>query len=197
MPAVVFFGYRMLPPDETALKAQAKGVEPVPYLTLLDDVFIIDQGNNKITQFTRSTDGVKSPVSVRVRNYLVKMYPGAWDEKVTDPDRKILVVGFKPKLLFQLMAIEASMPVNAKPFPVNAWLWHQRFLDIGDAICPKEFADKITVADAVRRRRCTDKAEGDKWDEMMQGWERPGDNPQADAWVSSVIASQLGILIGG
>lgn len=200
MPAVVFFGYRVSSPDEPDRKAKAKSVEPVPYLTMLDEVFIIDQGNNKIAKYVRGGDadaGVKSPVSVRVRNYLVKSYPGAWDEKVTDPERKILVVGFRPKLLFQLMAIEASMPVNAKPLPLSAWLWHQRFLDIGDAIRPKEFEDQISIGDAVKRRRCTDAAEAAKWDEAMKDWEQPGLNPQVDAWVASVLATQLGILIGG
>lgn len=197
MPAVVFFGYRVSSPDEPDRKAKAKSVEPVPYLAMLDDVFIIDQGNNRIVQFVRQTEGVKSPVSVRVRNYLMKAYPGAWDEKVTSPERKLLVVGFDPKRLFQFMAIEASMPANAKPLPLSAWLWHQRFLDIGDAIRPKEFADQITIGDAVKRRRCTEKSEAEKWDEMMKEWEQPGVSTQADAWVASVLATQLGILSGG
>lgn len=199
MPAV-FVGYRVGSQEEPDRRAKAKVVDPVPYVTPLEDVFVVDPTNpaSKVNQFVRPSDGSsKSPVAVRVRNYFEKAHPGAWDDKITDPARKLLIIGFQPKLLFQLMALEASMPFYAKPLSPSAWLWHQRFLDIGETILPKECAGVVTLADAVKRRRYVDKAEGEQWDAMLKDWDRPGVNPQADAWLACSLASQLGIPIGG
>ena len=177
----------------------------MPYSGTFNEVFIIDPNarDDKSPEKTKlkalqykwhPPEEEKSPVSLRVRNYLLKHYPNAWTNDTHNrKPPQVIIVGFDPRVFLKILGIECTLPSIAKPCPLGLWYSNSDHRDIGEAICPRDFKG-LTPELALKYRRPIDKEDGKKWDEITKGWTGPGKNAEQDARIAIELATQLGFL---
>jgi hypothetical protein len=187
---------------KAAFLAESHGM---PYTGTLDEVVIFDP--NVRDEKSPEIPKVKSllykwcppeeerpPVSVRVRNYLLKTYPNAWSNDTHNrKPPSVIIIGFDPRTFLKIMGLECSLPYINKPCPLGLWYSNTDHRDIGEAVCPREFSS-LTLPFVVRQRRPTDEQEAKIWDALTKDWKGPGYNAEQDAKISVELASQLGFL---
>lgn len=179
----------------------------MPYTGTFDEVFLIDpqSPDERAPEKTKmkalqyrwqppEEGGTKPPVSVRVRNYLLKHYRHAWanDTNGRRP-AEVVFVGFDPRTFLKILGLECTLPAIAKPCPVGMWYGNSDHRDIGEAICPKEFVG-LTLPFALSFRRPVDPEQAVYWDSITKGWTGPGETPEQDARIAIELARQLGFL---
>lgn len=174
-----------------------KNAKDAPYTGTFDCVFMLDIGEKKVMQWDYREPGAgKSPISVAVRNYLTKTYPTGWEDKVYDTrNPPFRVVGFNPRRFLKILGLECSLPSVNKPLPPRMWYNNQEHRDIVEAVLPRDFEKLLDLPTVLKQRR----PDGDarkKWDEKLNGWEGPHQNPEADAWLTVELCKQLGIIEG-
>lgn len=188
MPGYVFIGYRTVPVSDKKLAARGKPGEvtaPAPYLTTLENVFLADEVHSKTMEFKRDQNGAL--VSTRVRSYLARQFG-----EIRDKKDRLTFVGFDPRLLLHILALEASLPGQDKPIPFSLYT-AMPVVDIGDVVLPKEYRDRLSLVEAVTLRRPVDDVEGKAWDRQMKDWTGPGASPQADVWLTLNLKKQFGL----
>lgn len=187
--------------SKAAFLAEARNM---PYTGTFEEVFLVDpQGVDekrpevpriKTLQYLHRPDDGKLPVAVRVRNYLRKHYPRAWSH---DAGRvrpaEVVLVGFEVRTFAKILGLECSMPDVAQPCPVGLWYPHPTFVDIGEAVCPREYRG-LTLPFVLKQRRPSDPERGRVWDAMTKDWPGPGETPERDVKIALELANQLGML---
>ncbi len=172
-----------------AFLANAKNM---PYTGTLSEVVLCDNKAKKTLQWKDDAD--KPPVSVRVRNYLLKNYPDAWSNDTHDrKPPSVILVGFDPRTFLKILGLECSLPTVNKPCPLGLWYTNTDHRDIEEAIMPKEFKG-LTLPYVLKFRRPVDAAEATKWDGLVKDWPGPGVFPDRDALLCVELATQLDIL---
>lgn len=177
----------------------------MPYTGTFDEVCIIDPNardeKNPEQKKTKALlykwhppeDG-KPSVAIRVRNYLLKNYPSAWGNDTHGRSKpEVIFVGFDPRTFLKMLGLECTLPGVDKPCPLGMWYSNSDHRDIGEAICPKDFAG-LTLPFALKFRRPADEEDAATWDKFTAGWTGPGENPEADARIAIELATQLGFL---
>lgn len=167
------------------------------YTGTFDSVFLVDSFNKKPLRWDHSDGPGKPPVSVRVRNYILKTYPTGWsatDYNAKDPVARF--IGFGTRRFLKLLGLELSLPAINKPLPLRMWFGNAEHRDIGDAICPHDFEKSgLTLEQAVRARRPVNEGEARQaWDAILADWKEPHADPEADAKLAIELAAQLGLL---
>lgn len=177
----------------------------MPYTGTFDEVFIFDPNARDEKQPNvlkpksllykwHPPEDQRPAVSVRVRNYLLKTYPDAWSNDTHGrKSPSVIIVGFDPRTFLKILGLECSLPTVDKVCPLGLWYSNSDHRDIGEAICPKEFAG-LTLPFVLKHRRPTDEEMGKAWDELTKGWTGPGENPEQDARIAIELATQLGFL---
>ncbi len=167
-----------------------------PYTGTFDSVFFADAGSKKPLRWDASDDTSKPPVSVRVRNYLMKTYPDGWGDKEYDNrNPPFRLVGFNPRCFLKMLGLECSLPSVGKPLPLKMWYSNAEHRDIEEAVLPKDFSDTLDIVSVMKARRPVDPAAREKWDAAMKGWTGPHVDPQKDAVLAVELAAQLGFLV--
>lgn len=169
----------------------------MPYVGTFDEVFVADMQKHRSVQWKcAAPDEEKPSVATRVRSYLLKHYPDAWDNNVIQRKiPKVLFIGFEIKTFLKLLGIECALPATNKPCPLSLWYGNSDHRDISEAILPKEACKGLTLAYVLKFWRPTFDAESTKtWDGLIKDWHSPGENPTKDAGIASVIATQIGLV---
>lgn len=176
----------------TAFLEDAKNM---PYTGTFDEVYLADDKNNKAMMWSSSVDETKPPVSVRVRNYLLKYYPDVWnnDGLLQKGGPKAIIIGFNPRTFLKMLGLECSLPAINKPCPLGLWYSNIDHRDIEEAIMPKDFKG-LTLAYVLKHRRPVDLEDAKHWDELLTDWPGPGTFPEKDALIATELATQLGFV---
>ncbi len=172
-----------------AFLANAKDM---PYTGTLSEVTFVDSFTKKTLQW--KDDPEKPPVSVRVRNYLLKNYPDAWSNDTHD--RKpptVILVGFDPRTFLKILGLECSLPKINKPCPLGLWYTNTDHRDIAEAVMPKDFKG-LTLPYVLKFREPIDPADAAKWKELVKDWPGPGVFSDRDALLTVALATQLDLL---
>lgn len=166
-----------------------------PYTGTFDSVFVADPKNERGAQFDFHADGSKQPVSVRVRNWLLKHYPTGWGEGEYDTrNPPFRVIGFDPRRFLKILGLECSLPGINKPLPLKMWYSNSEHRDIAEAVLPSDFSKVLDLATVLKQRRPHDGEARKKWDEALEGWTGPHVDPWKDATLATELANQLGFL---
>jgi len=198
-PSWLFVGYRASPADGSG----GPSVPPRPYRDRLDEVFLLDPAARddrrperpvcKALRYRRRDGEPPGGVAVRVRNHLLRAYPGAWDNDPTDADRRpaVVFVGFAPLRFVRLLATECSLPGSGRPCPLGLWgpAAARACWDVGAAVA----AEGLSWADVLAFRRPADPADQAVWDGLTRAWPGPGRDPEQDVRLAVVLAAQLGL----
>ena len=170
----------------------------MPYTGIFDEVFLIDPKNEKRLQYVHAEkkEGKeeKSPVPLRVRNYLLKAYPNAWTQdthEVKIPE--VVFVGFNPRLFLKILGLECSLPYIGKPLPPKLWYSNSDHRDIEEAVVPTGFKF-LDLTIALKRRRPLQTESAKAWDQLLNGWTMPGILPEKDAQLALELSAQLGFI---
>lgn len=173
-----------------AFLADAKNM---PYTGTFDEVYIADAEHDGAAQWKHpAEDSGKRPVSVRVRDYLVKHYPGAWADDVVRGRPAVVFIGFDPRTFLKILGLECSLPGLTRA-PVGLWYGNADHRDIGEAVMPKEFKG-LSLPYVLQQRRPVDPDDAKKWDALVSGWPGPGVRPEDDVAIAITLADQLGFL---
>jgi hypothetical protein len=166
-----------------------------PYTGTFDEVVLIDAKNQKSLRYVRgAADEGKSPVSVRVRNYLLKTYPDAWGNDPCEVKKpSVTFVGFDPRLFLKVLGLECSLPSVGKPVPLRLWYNNSDHRDITEAVLPKDYKN-LDLKTVLKLRRPVEPEAIVKWDALVKDWDGPGKDPAKDAQLSVELALQLGLL---
>lgn len=179
---------------QQAFKDEAKDM---PYTGTFDEVVLVDPKHDGLQRWEyRAPDSGKQPICLAVRAYLTKHWKTAWtDDTHNRKPPEVIFVGFNPRTFLKILGLECSLPHVGKPLPLGLWYSNTDHRDIGTAILPDEFK-RLTVLEAVKARRPRAKDEAEKWDQMLAGWNGPGQHPEKDAVIAIELAAQLGMLKG-
>lgn len=220
MPASIFIGYRLKPIDNIEaympefegrkgtndpekIKAQIEEKQQAfiqeaantPYLSTLDEVYVFDSTNGKAMTFKSEAKG-KPPVCQRLRAYILKAYPKAWNNSpVSSGPPEAVFVGFNPRLFLKVWGLECTLPENNCALPLSLWYGNSDHRDIVEAVMPKTECKTITFETVIKRRGAGLQGEDqEKYLEIFKGWDGPGQHPEKDVLVAITLASQLGLL---
>ena len=169
----------------------------MPYTGTFDEVVLFDPRNDKTVLWKYpAPDEQKPPVSVRVKNYLLKHYPSAWTDSVTRKPTEVVFVGFDIKTFLKILGIECALPAIAEPCPLNLWYGNSDHRDIAEALLPKDHCKGMTLPYVLKFWRPKDDESGREWDDLLAGWAGPGVAAQVDAEIAAKLARQLGFTFG-
>jgi len=181
----------------------AADAKNLPYAGTFDEVFLVDPQNRdeaqpeltklRALQFKWSADKGKAAVSSRVAAYLRRYYRGAWPEDGGKPTLRVVFYGFEPRTFLKLLGLECSLPGLGPPLRPEAWYNTSDYVDLGEAVCPREFKG-LTLPYALRCRRPAADDAGRHWDELIKNWKGPGVNPHQDVGIAVELAAQLGMM---
>jgi len=170
-----------------------------PYTGTFDEVFIVDPTNERYQSWRykgREPGSGKSPICASVSAWILANYSGAFsDDLITHKHPEVVFVGFGMRRFLKILGLECSLPREDRDrVPVSMWFGNSDHRDVEQAVKPSDFKflDWPTVIDA--RRPVDDEEARQKYDEVTEGWNGPGDNPESDALVALEFCGQLGLL---
>jgi hypothetical protein len=167
----------------------------MPYTGTLDEVTLVDPKNDKnVIWKYPAADESKPPVAVRVKNYLLKYYPTAWDFNLTRRQPQVIFFGFDIKLFLKLVGIECAMPGIAKPCPLNLWYGNSDHRDTTEIVMPKDNCKGMTLPYVLKFWRPADPEKGKLWDALIADWPGPGQTTYKDAAITCDILRWIGLM---
>jgi len=133
--------------------------------------------------------GDKPSVSSQLRATLLKHFPKAWPNEANYRGEHVAIfVGFGMRRFLKMLGTECSLTKDK--LPLAMWYGNSEHRDIQEAVMPKEFKSLGWKTVFARRREAVE--DKDKYDKLVAGWDGPGTNPERDAMIAMVLASQLG-----
>lgn len=171
------------------------GCQDMPYTGTLEEVVLLDKGCKKVVPFV-SKPGDKLPVSVRVRDYLLRRYPSAWaDDGDPRTPPGVVFFGFEPRLFLKILGLECSLPAIKAPCPHRMWFDNaDGHRDIIEAILPREFRTKLSLKAVLASRGPLSPEDAKDWAALIAGWGGPGVDAYKDIRIVFELALQLGLL---
>ena len=166
----------------------------MPYTGTFDEVHLYDQKANRAMAWSHKAteEEGKPPVAVRVLNFLLKYHPKAWDNNTHGRKvPEVAFLGFDPRTFLKILGLECTRLAISTPPPLGLWYSNSDHRDIGEAVMPKE-CKGLTLPYVLKFRRPLNPDRAKQWDELLDGWNGPGETARKDAKITIELANQLG-----
>lgn len=149
----------------------------------------------------RKPFGTKMPISLVVRDWLLKRYPNAWPHTLMHPPAaakpEVIFVGFNPRLFLKILGIECSLPENqprtstgeedpkkSNVLPLSMWYGNADHRDIAEAVRPKDVCGDVPWSVVLQRRGLLPR---------FNDWLGPGVDTLKDFDLTWELLAQLGV----